>query len=66
MLFQIIIGLSYRKGEESQDDYHCLPFVWPTLPQADILEDCNVYYYRCVARVAALDSAISSPSKVLL
>lgn len=65
MLFYNITGLSYRKGEESQEDYHFLPFVLPTLPCSDILDDCNMYYYKCVARAAALNSAISSPSKVL-
>ncbi|XP_019859132.1 PREDICTED: midasin-like [Amphimedon queenslandica] len=64
------MGLSYRKGEELSDqNLQLLSLTSPSLIKealdTTLINDCNLYFFRCVLRSAALNSALATPSKEL-
>uniref|UniRef100_A0A1X7TI19 Midasin n=1 Tax=Amphimedon queenslandica TaxID=400682 RepID=A0A1X7TI19_AMPQE len=64
------MGLSYRKGEELSDqNLQLLSLTSPSLIKealdTHLINDCNLYFFRCVLRSAALNSALATPSKEL-
>ena len=61
--------MSYRKGEELSDqNLQLLSLTAPSLIKdtlnTPLINDCDLYFFRCVLRSAALNSALSTPSKV--
>lgn len=61
--------MSYRKGEELSDqNLQLLSLTAPALTKevldTHLINDCDLYFYRCVLRSAALNSALATPSKV--
>ena len=67
-------GLAYRKGENCSHDFSRYPFFLRSFDPAHLLltefidgcllNDCSLYFHRCIARMAVLQAALVSPSKV--